>query len=151
MAKPPIRVSVNKAKLHQINIRFGLMNEAALDAAKESYKEITTGIKETSQMLVPRKTGALHASAYRRVTRRAKDIHAEVGYDRSGELGYAWIRHQEPAKTYTTPNTTHQYLLLAFNQYEDIVDNVVMATYQKRLKKIGFKEAMTGGFVRGML
>jgi hypothetical protein len=151
MAKPPIRVSVNKAKLHQINIRFGLMNEAALDAAKESYKEITTGIKETSQMLVPRKTGALHASAYRRIARRAKDIHAEVGYDKSGELGYAWIRHQEPAKKYTSPNTTHQYLILAFNQYEDLVVDIVRVTFRKRLRKLGFKETTTGGFVSGML
>ena len=147
----PISIKPERVRLNQTVVRIGLMKEAALDAAHDAFTEITKGIKETSQMLVPRKTGALQKSAYRRVDRRGNDINAEVGYDRSGELGYAWIRHQEPAKTYTTPNTTHQYLLLAFNQYEDIVDNVVMATYQKRLKKIGFKEAMTGGFVRGML
>jgi hypothetical protein len=120
------------------------MKNAALDASQEAFTKVTKDIKESSQLLVPRKTGDLQKSAYTRITRRFNDIDAEVGYDESNELGYAWIRHQVPAKTYTTPGTTHQYLILAFNQYEDVIADIVMKRFKKQLKKIGFKERTVG-------
>ena len=141
MAIPPFRMEVDRVSLADSIRKIMLTREAALDAAQTAFTDITTNLKESSQLLVPRKTGALRDSAYSRVTRRTNDIYAEVGYDESGELGYAVIRHQVPAKTYTTPGTTHQYLALAFMQYEDVVADIVRKTFNKRLKLIGFKES----------
>jgi hypothetical protein len=129
------RISLVRVIKNVINVR-----EAALKSAELEFTKITEAVKRSSQIIVPQKTGALEKSAYARVIRRANDIDAVVGYDEHNRLGYAWIRHQVPAKTYTTPGTTHRYLSLAFMQYEDVVDDLVMKTYRKRLKKIGFKE-----------
>ena len=133
-------VVVDRISLARTARRVIRIKEAALDATQEEFTKITEAIKKSSQLLVPYKTGALEKSAYSRVTSRSNDVEGVVGYDEHNRLGYAWIRHQVPAKTYTTPGTTHRYLSIAFMQYEDVVDDLVMKTYRKRLKKIGFKE-----------
>ena len=139
-----VKVVVNRVDLAVAVGRIMRMGEAALDASQDSFRDILKSIKESSQMMVPRKTGALRKSAYFRVNRRSQAIEGEVGYDKNNELGYAYIRHEVPAKTYTTPGTTHQYLILAFNQYEDVIGNLVLKEYKKRLKLIGFREGTVG-------
>jgi hypothetical protein len=139
-------VFIDRANINRISRRIMRSREISLDAAKAAFIEVTERIKKSSQVIVPYKTGDLYKSAYKRVTRRAYDIDARVGYDESGELGYAWTRHQVPAKTYTTPGTTHRYLALAFMQYEDRVAEIVAKAYRKRLKTVGFSETEVGGF-----
>jgi hypothetical protein len=141
-----VKVVVNRAKLAGTIGRIMRMKEAALDASQDSFRDILKSIKESSQLMVPRKTGALRDSAYFRVNRRSQSVEGEVGYDRNDRLGYAYVRHQVPAETYTTPGTTHQYLTLAFNQYEDVVADLVMKILRKRLIKLGFKRGTVGIF-----
>ena len=138
------RVEVDHFSISRVNKKIRRIRNAALDAAHESFKEVTREIKKSSQSMVPYKTGALHDSAYRRTTRRAFDIDARVGYDIHGKLGYAWTRHEVPARVYTTPGTTHQYLSLAFLAYEDVVADIVRKAYRKELRVIGFKPTVLG-------
>jgi len=140
------KVIVDRISLIRIARNILRMREVALDASEDEFREVTEAIKRSSKVIVPYKTGALYQSAYNRVTRRSDDILAEVGYDDDERLGYAWVRHQVPAKTYTTPGTTHRYLTLAFDQYEDVIDDIVFKAFKKRLKLIGFKETVSGGF-----
>jgi hypothetical protein len=139
-----VNVKVNRVKLAGTVGRIMRIEKAALDASQDSFRNILKSIKESSQLMVPRKTGALRDSAYFRVDRRSKTVNAVVGYDRGNELGYAYVRHQVPAKTYTTPGTTHQYLILAFYEYEDVIDDMIVSSLNKRLKLIGFKEGTVG-------
>ena len=143
-AKGTWRVEVDRISLGRVNNKIRRIRNAALDAAHESFKEVTGEIKKSSQSMVPYKTGALHGSAFKRTTRRSHDINAVVGYDEHSKLGYAWIRHEVPAKEYTTPGTTHQYLSLAFLAYEDVVADIVRKAYRKELKVIGFKPTVFG-------
>jgi hypothetical protein len=122
--------------------RIRSIKAIAIDTAYKEFRIIVKDIKENSQLMVPYKTGDLQKSAYARVERRFLDVKAEVGYDERGKLGYALLRHEEPAKNYTTPGTTHRYLALAFMQYEDVVDGIVRKAYNKRLKMIGFKKTV---------
>ena len=133
-------VVVDRISLARTARRVIRIKEAALDATQEEFTKITEAIKKSSQLIVPYKTGALEKSAYSRVTSRSNDVEGVVGYDEHNRLGYAWIRHQVPAKTYTTPGTTHRYLTLAFMKYEDVVAQFIMKTLNKKFRKIGFKK-----------
>jgi len=138
-----MRVVIDKARITRLVHRIRLMRHAARMSTKESFTKITEDIKATSQQMVPYKTGALHDSAYTRVDTRSYDVVAEVGYDRNDNLGYAWTRHQIPAREYTTPGTSHQYLLAAFFQHEDEVKKSVLKHFGENLRLIGFRKHST--------
>jgi len=106
--------------------------DVVLNVAQAAFVRVTKQIKAESQSIVPKKTGKLQRSAYKFVNRRAWKVEAEVGYDREGQVEYAFKRHQEQAANYTTPGTDYLYLLRAFDKYADKMAKIIAATARKR-------------------
>ena len=106
--------------------------DVVLNVAQASFIKVTQQIKDESQSIVPFKTGALKRSAYKFVNRRAWQVEAEVGYDRYGQIGYAFERHQVKARNYTTPGTDYLYLLRAFDKYADDIADIIAVAARKR-------------------
>jgi len=121
--------------------------DVVLDAAQSRFRRITHQIKDESQAIVPRKTGKLQRSFYRFVNRRAWTVDAEAGYDRHGRIEYAWKRHQERARDYTTPGTDYLYLVRAFDMYAVDIAETIAATARKRFDAGGY--AMSGAMMVG--
>ena len=117
--------------------------DVVLNAAQVALTRITHKIKNESQRLVPQKTGKLQRSFYRFVNRRTWTVEARAGYDRHGNIGYAYERHQVKAKNYTTAGTGILYLARAFDMYADDVAKVIAATARKRFNAGGFAAAGT--------
>ena len=120
---------------------------AVLDAAQATFTRITHKIKNESQRIVPQKTGKLQRSFYRFVNRRAWTVDAEAGYDRHGQISYAWERHQKRAKNYTTAGTDYLYLVRAWDRYADDIAKTIARAARKRFDSRGY--ARSGALMIG--
>ena len=141
MAKPGkfarpggMRVFVEPSDIIRGSKTLRRSRDVVLNVAQAAFVRVTKQIKAESQSIVPKKTGTLQRSAYRFVNRRAWKVEAEVGYDREGQIEYAYKRHQVKAAPggYTTPGTDYLYLLRAFNKYADRMADIIAATARKR-------------------
>ena len=127
-----MRVFINPSDLIRTSKTIMRSRDVVLDVAQAAFIKVTQQIKSESQSIVPYKTGALKRSAYKFVNRRAWEVEAEVGYDRYGEIEYAYERHQVKARNYTTPGTDYLYLLRAFDKYADDIADIIAASARKR-------------------
>jgi hypothetical protein len=139
MAKPgkwgrpgQMGIYINPSDLIRASKTIMRSRDVVLDVAQAAFIKVTQQIKSESQSIVPFKTGALKRSAYKFVNRRAWQVEAEVGYDRYGQIGYAYERHQVKARNYTTPGTDYLYLLRAFDKYADDIADIIAASARKR-------------------
>ena len=121
--------------------------DVVLDAAQAALVKVTKQIKAESQSIVPKKTGKLRGSFYRFVNRRAWTVEAKAGYDRHGQIGYAYERHQVQAKKYTTAGTDYLYLSRAFDMYDEDLADIIAAMARKRFNAGG--RVIGGGAISG--
>tara|TARA_R100001143_G_scaffold50723_1_gene45708 strand:+ start:68 stop:544 length:477 start_codon:yes stop_codon:yes gene_type:complete len=132
---------VNKNDTMRTSKTIRRSRDVVLNVAQAAFIKVTQQVKDESQSIVPQKTGKLRRSAYKFVNRRAFTVDAEVGYDREGQVEYAYERHQVRARRggYTTPGTDYLYLLRAFDKYsDDIVDIIAAATRKRFTVSSGF-------------
>ena len=102
---------------------------ASVDDASESALEVVgESILRRSDELAPKKTGALRASSFVKVTKARKargDVSAgissgpvvTIGYNKDGSAPYAVFTHEiGPYKNPTTPGTQYKYLETALHE-----------------------------------
>lgn len=127
-------VYINPADIIRATKTIMRSRNVLLDVVQAKLIKVTQQIKHESREIVPFKTGALKRSAYKFVNRRANKVEAEVGYDRYGEIGYAFKRHQVRARNYTTSGTDYLYLLRAFDKYADNLADSIAVAARKRFR-----------------
>ena len=132
-------IRVNKNDIMRTSKTIRRSRDVVLNVAQAAFIKVTQQVKDESQSIVPQKTGKLRRSAYKFVNRRAFTVDAEVGYDREGQVEYAYERHQVKAANYTKAGTDYLYLLRAFDKYsDDIVDIIAAATRKRFTVSSGF-------------